>query len=201
MSVKGKDVEVIEVDKSYKKNFSPGLYDLTELQRDANKIFGYSAKKTLSIMQRLYESHKVLTYPRTDSRYISSDIVDTLKDRIKACSVGPYAAIANKVLRNPIKANKAFVDDSKVSDHHAIIPTEQILPSINKGDIIKISSVMQTKGATKPPAPFNEGTLLSAMENPKKYMEGEDKALIKIIGETGGIRTVATRADIIEKLF
>lgn len=277
-SLKGKDAEVIEVDKSYKKNFSPGLYDLTELQRDANRIFGYSAKETLSIMQRLYESHKVLTYPRTDSRYISSDIVDTLKDRIKACSIGPYAAIANKVLRNPIKANKSFVDDSKVSDHHAIIPTEQtvflnelndrerkiydlvvkrflavlypafeyeqttiktnignetfiakgkivlsqgwkevysnnfeedyeedvaeqILPNINKGDTLKISSITQTKGATKPPAPFNEGTLLSAMENPKKYMEGEDKALIKIIGETGGIGTVATRADIIEKLF
>lgn len=277
-SVKGKDAKVMDVDKSYKKSFSPGLYDLTELQRDANRIFGYSAKETLSIMQRLYESHKVLTYPRTDSRYVSSDIVDTLKDRIKACSVGPYAAIATKVLRNPIKANKSFVDDSKVSDHHAIIPTEQtvflnelndrerkiydlvvkrflavlypafeyeqttikanignetfiakgkivlsqgwkevysnnfeedyeedvadqILPNINKGNIIKITSIMQTKGATKPPAPFNEGTLLSAMENPKKYMEGEDKALIKIIGETGGIGTVATRADIIEKLF
>lgn len=278
LSVKGKDAKVIEVDKSYKKSFSPGLYDLTELQRDANRIFGYSAKETLSIMQRLYESHKVLTYPRTDSRYISSDIVDTLKDRVKACSIGPYVAIVTKVLRNPIKANKSFVDDSKVSDHHAIIPTEQtvflnelndrerkiydlvvkrflavlypafeyeqttikanignetfiakgkivlsqgwkevysnnfeedyeedvaeqILPNINKGDTLKISSIIQTKGATKPPAPFNEGTLLSAMENPKKYMEGEDKALIKIIGETGGIGTVATRADIIEKLF
>ena len=61
-----------------KKSFSPGLYDLTELQRDANKKFGYSAKETLNIMQKLYEQHKVLTYPRTDSRYISSDIVGTL---------------------------------------------------------------------------------------------------------------------------
>lgn len=278
LSIKGKDAQVIDVHKASKKTFSPGLYDLTELQRDANRIFGYSAKETLSIMQKLYEVHKVLTYPRTDSKYISADIVDTLKDRIKASSVGPYKSIAAKVLRSPIKVNKSFVDDSKVSDHHAIIPTEQtvflndlsvkerkiydlvvrrflavlyppfeyeqttinakigneifiakgkivknqgwkevysnnyeedsddnlreqILPSINKGDTIKISSITQTKGATKPPAPFNEGTLLSAMENPKKYMDGEDKKLIKIIGETGGIGTVATRADIIEKLF
>ncbi|SDY52786.1 DNA topoisomerase-3 [Proteiniborus ethanoligenes] len=277
-TIKGKDAEVINVEKSYKKSFSPGLYDLTELQRDANRIFGYSAKETLSIMQRLYESYKVLTYPRTDSRYISRDIVDTLKDRIKACSVGPYTAIASKLLRSSIKENKSFVDDSKVSDHHAIIPTEQkvllselndrerkiydlvvkrflavlyppfeyeetsikakigdesfiakgktviaqgwkevysnnfeedteedmgeqILPNINKGETLKISSITQTKGKTKPPAPFNEGTLLSAMENPKRYMEGEDKSLIKIIGEAGGIGTVATRADIIEKLF
>ena len=58
-----------------KKTFAPGLYDLTELQRDANKIFGYSAKETLNIMQKLYEQHKVLTYPRTDSRYISQTLL------------------------------------------------------------------------------------------------------------------------------
>lgn len=98
---------------------------MTELQRDANKLFGYSAKETLSIMQSLYENHKVLTYPRTDSRYLSSDIVETLADRIKAVQIKPYALLAAKVLRSGIRANKSFVDDSKVSDHHAIIPTEQ----------------------------------------------------------------------------
>lgn len=76
-------------------------------------------------MQKLYENHKLLTYPRTDSRYISSDIVETLKDRVKGCGVGPYDAIANRVLRSPIKSNKSFVDNNKVSDHHAIIPTEE----------------------------------------------------------------------------
>ncbi len=278
-AVKNKKAEIIEIDKTYKKSFSSQLYDLTELQRDANRIFGYSAKETLSLMQRLYESHKVLTYPRTDSRYISTDIVDTLKDRAKACGVGPYSKIALKVLKNPIKTNKSFVDNSKVSDHHAIIPTEQnvslsslsdkerkiydlvvkrflavlyppfeyeqttikakvgeetfiakgkivlsqgwkevydnnfedddskgelaeqILPSVNKGDILNISTISQTKGETKPPAYFNEGTLLGAMENPVKYMSNESKDLIKTIGETGGLGTVATRADIIEKLF
>ena len=114
----------MEIDKKQKKLFSPGLYDLTELQRDANKKFGYSAKETLNIMQKLYEQHKVLTYPRTDSRYISSDIVGTLPERLKACGVGEYRPFAHKVLQKPIKPNKSFVDDSKVSDHHAIIPTE-----------------------------------------------------------------------------
>ena len=80
-----KNAIVTEIEKKPKKTFSPGLYDLTELQRDANKIFGYSAKETLNIMQKLYEQHKVLTYPRTDSRYISSDIVATLPERLKAC--------------------------------------------------------------------------------------------------------------------
>nr|WP_330389298.1 DNA topoisomerase III [Geosporobacter ferrireducens] len=274
-----KDAQVIEVDKVHKKSFSPQLYDLTELQRDANRVFGYSAKETLSIMQKLYEQHKLLTYPRTDSRYLSTDIVDTLKDRIKGCSVGPYAAIGGKLLRQPVKANKSFVDDGKVSDHHAIIPTEQTaflgdlndkerkiydlvvkrffavlyppfeyeqttikakigeelfiakgkrviaqgwkevygnhfeeegqkedvseqtLPLVNQGDKLPVIVLVQTKGQTKPPAPFNEGTLLSAMENPVKYMAGEAKELIKTIGETGGLGTVATRADIIEKLF
>lgn len=278
-SIEKKDARVYDVEKTYKKSYSPRLYDLTELQRDANKIFGYSAKETLSVMQRLYETHKILTYPRTDSRYLTSDIVDTLGERIKACGIGPYQSMASRILKKPIVANKSFVDDSKVSDHHAIIPTEervplsklnererkiydlvvkrfmavlyppfefeqttikakigdenffakgkrvlaqgwkevyannyedddvqedtpeQLLPNINKGDVLKVNSIIKTKGHTKPPAPFTEGTLLSAMENPSKYMANESKDLIKIIGETGGIGTVATRADIIEKLF
>lgn len=278
-TLKNKNAEVTEVDKTHKKKYAPLLYDLTELQRDANKIFGYSAKETLSIMQRLYESHKILTYPRTDSRYITADIVDTLKDRVKACSTGPYSKMGFQILKKPITGSKHFVDNSKVGDHHAIIPTEevpilsslndgerkiydlvvkrffsilyppfeyeettikakigeeffiargkivskegwkevyqnikddenegedvkdQVLPSISKGDTLKVSGIAQTAGTTKPPAPFNEATLLSAMENPVKYMDSSDKNLIKIIGETGGLGTVATRADIIEKLF
>jgi len=273
---KGNDAIVTEIDKAYKKTYSPQLYDLTELQRDANKLFGYSAKETLSIMQKLYEQHKVLTYPRTDSRYLSSDIVETIKDRIKACSTGYYSKFCVKLLRGPITGNKSFVDDSKVSDHHAIIPTEeaavlssfsdkerkiydlvikrflavlyppfeyeqttikatiagqvftakgkrvisqgfkeiydnqadeedidesQSLPELNKGDAIKILSLTPTSGETKPPAPFNEGTLLSAMENPVKYMNTNSKELIRTISDARGIGTVATRADIIEKLF
>ncbi|CUB08384.1 DNA topoisomerase 3 [Bacillus cereus] len=280
--VKGLDKQnatVIEIDKKQKKSFSPGLYDLTELQRDANKKFGYSAKETLNIMQKLYEQHKVLTYPRTDSRYISSDIVGTLPERLKACGVGEYRPLAHKVLQKPIKVNKSFVDDSKVSDHHAIIPTEgyvnfsaftdkerkiydlvvkrflavlfpafeyeqltlrtkvgnetfiargktilhagwkevyenrfedddvtddvkeQLLPRIEKGDTLTVKLIMQTSGQTKAPARFNEATLLSAMENPTKYMDTQNKQLADTLKSTGGLGTVATRADIIDKLF
>lgn len=125
--VKGKNIEIVNLDKKHKKTFSPGLYDLTELQRDANKRFGFSAKKTLNVMQKLYEQHKILTYPRTDSRFISSDIVPTLKDRVRAAGVGDFSKIAGQIHRNGIVANKSFVDDAKVSDHHAIIPTEQVV--------------------------------------------------------------------------
>lgn len=123
--VGGEKLTVDKVHKTTKKTYAPGLYDLTELQRDANKRFGFSAKETLNIMQRLYENHKVLTYPRTDSRYIGKDVAETLKERLKACSVGPYRKTAGKLINQTLRINKSFVDDSKVSDHHAIIPTEQ----------------------------------------------------------------------------
>src|SRR5690625_2069789 len=96
--IKGKPAKIVDVQKSYKKKHAPQLYDLTELQRDANRIFNFSGKETLSIMQRLYEQHKVLTYPRTDSRVISTDIVPTLKDRVKACGVDQYSRFAKKRL-------------------------------------------------------------------------------------------------------
>lgn len=285
--VRAGSLTIESVDKTAKKTFAPGLYDLTELQRDANKKFGLSAKETLNIMQRLYENHKVLTYPRTDSRYIGSDVVGTLKERLKACAVGPYRKLAGSLSMKPIKASKSFVDDKKVSDHHAIIPTEQFvqldhmtneerkiydlvvrrflsvlmppfeyeqttvkaqaagefflakgkivkspgwkqayesgwsdeedeedytgnqepslkdqtLPAVKKGDTFPASKAEITTGKTKPPAHFNEATLLSAMENPVKFMESHDAKAAKTLGETGGLGTVATRADIIDKLF
>lgn len=277
--LKGQSATITQVDKTLKKTYSPALYDLTELQRDANHRYGFSAKETLNLMQRLYEQHKVLTYPRTDSRYLSSDIVDTLKDRLKACGIGPYTALAFRISKTPIKAGKHFVDDSKVSDHHAIIPTEerfllnnltpderkiydlvvkrffavllppfeyeqtsivakignesfraqgkrilqngwkeayenvfededsddglkeQLLPALNKGDLLSVQNLIKTSGVTTPPPLFTEGTLLTAMEKPAKFMAINNQEYAKILGETGGIGTVATRADIIEKLL
>lgn len=284
----GQRTSVCQVDKVPQKTMAPLLYDLTELQRDASRRFDYSARETLNIMQRLYENHKVLTYPRTDSRYLSDDIVPTIKERLKACSVGPYRALAKSLIGSPLPAKLPFVDNRKVSDHHAIIPTEQYvdlthmtiderriydlvvrrflavlyppyeyeqtkilvkagdesftaqgsivkapgwkavyensgmeedgeetdydsketapvgnqkLPDLKKGDVLKGLTFSMTEGKTKPPAHFNEATLLSAMENPAAYMESKDKAMAKTLGETGGLGTVATRADIIEKLF
>lgn len=257
--VQGEKLTVKEVHRVTKKTYAPGLYDLTELQRDANKRFGFSAKETLNIMQRLYENHKVLTYPRTDSRYIGKDVAETLKERLKACSVGPYRKVAGRLINQQLKLSKSFVDDSKVSDHHAIIPTEQfvqlehmssderkiydlvvrrfaavlyppceyeqttlkgvcggetflakgkimkqpgwqaayedfqeeeaeedvreqLLPEMREGVSGIASLVKVNEGQTKPPAYYNEATLLTAMEK-------------------GGLGTVATRADIIDKLF
>jgi DNA topoisomerase-3 len=90
----------------------------------------------------------------------------------------------------------SYVDDEEEKDR-----TEQLLPSVQKGDKLTVSNISQTTGETKPPSRFNEGTLLSAMENPARFMAGESKDLIQTIGMTGGLGTVATRADIIEKLF
>lgn len=275
-------LEITEVRKKQKKSFAPALYDLTTLQREANQRFGFSAKETLNIMQRLYENHKVLTYPRTDSRYLTTDMVGTLKERLKACAVGPYSKLAGKLSMQTIKTDKSFVNNAKVSDHHAIIPTEQFvqldhmtneerkiydmvvrrflavlspaceyeetfltgrigselfsakgnimkqpgwrevyetgyedideeeaedtlvkqtLPEVTKGERLDVVSLNITEGKTRPPAYFTEGTLIAAMENPVKYMEHKDKTRIRTLGETGGLGTVATRADIIEKLF
>lgn len=251
--VNNKDLKIVDVKKSNKKKYSPALYDLTELQRDANKIFGYSAKETLSIMQKLYEHHKVLTYPRTDSRYLTDDIVDTLKDRIKAVNTSEYSKVCMKLLKTKIKPNKSFVDNSKVSDHHAIIPTEErvflgdlsdkerkiydlvvkrflsvLCPpfeyeqttikgvcegetfiakgnkinklgwrenytadddetydgiiDVNVGEVLNVESVKIESKKTNPPSYLNEATLLTEMEK-------------------NNLGTVATRADIIEKLF
>ena len=192
-----KEIKITNVKKVDKKRYSKPLYDLTELQRDANKRFGFSAKETLSIMQKLYEHHKVLTYPRTDSRYLTTDIVDTLKDRIKAVNVSDYSKVCNKLLKTNtettitgecegeklrIKGNKvvnlgfteAYGDDEDESLN--------TIPEILENDLLKIEEVKVKTGKTNPPPYLNEGTLLTEMEK-------------------NNLGTVATRADIIEKLF
>ena len=283
-------IRITEVKKKAKKTYSPALYDLTALQKEASQRYGYPAKETLNIMQRLYENHKVLTYPRTDSRYLTTDMTGTLKERLKACAVGPYRKAASRLSMQEIKADKSFVNNSKVSDHHAIIPTEQFVqlehmsnderkiydlvirrflavlspaceyeeisltgmignetfrakgsqilkagwreiydadwedfedeevpdnsgttgsaspaaatwPDIREGNELPVISLSITEGKTKPPAYFTEGTLIAAMENPARYMQHKDQTLARTLGETGGLGTVATRADIIEKLF
>ncbi|MFD1956192.1 DNA topoisomerase III [Paenibacillus thailandensis] len=125
--LKGRPAKVEKLRTVEKEEPHPLAYDLTELQRDANKRLGFSAKQTSSVLQRLYEQHKLVTYPRTDSRYLPSDMVPTLKGRLESVAVGPYAPLARKLLRGSLPITKRLVDDSKVSDHHAIIPTEQFV--------------------------------------------------------------------------
>jgi DNA topoisomerase-3 len=103
---------------------SPLLYDLTTLQREANGRLGLSAKRTLQIAQRLYEHHKVLTYPRTDSRALPEDYLDTVKKTLKNLGGGPLGPFAGKILKEGwVKPSKRIFNNAKISDHHAIIPT------------------------------------------------------------------------------
>jgi len=276
--ISGKQGVVSEIQRQYKHKAPPAAYDLTELQRDANRRFAYSAKETLSIMQSLYERHKLLTYPRTDSRYITDDIVPTLPDRLRSIATGPYRELAMSVLKARPLPTRYIVDNNKVGDHHAIIPTdepvnlaylgheerniydlvvrrflavlmpafeyeetkltaligkdhfnakgkivrspgwkaayvqetdeeddddtdvkEQTLPQLQQGTRLDVKSCVLVQGKTKPPARYNEATLLTAMENPgSRDMSDDIRATLKA---TSGLGTPATRADIIEKLF
>ena len=268
----GKKFRITEVKKTFGSTPPPMLYDLTELQRDANKLYQYSPKQTLNIMQRLYENHKALTYPRTDSRYLTADIVPTLQERLRAVNHGEFGTIVGEIFRTRKNISRACINDAKVTDHHAIIPTEeqvnllnlnqeerriytlvvkrfltcfypsydykkiridltaegetfsaagreiielgwkkvekgldeddeeaaeQVLPSLHQGDTFLCRTTQLKAQKTSPPARYTEATLLSAMENPSKFIE--DKKMKEYIG--GGLGTPATRADIIEKLF
>lgn len=274
--LQGQPAVIAKVERTKKQTPPPAAYDLTELQRDANKKYAYSAKETLSLMQSLYERHKLLTYPRTDSRYISEDVVPTLPERIRSCMVDEYKPLAQEIYRNKPLQTRYLVNNSKVTDHHAIIPTEeqpelyafsgperniydlvvrrflavllppfayeevkltltiggesftakgrrvletgwkaaynqsfdleeeeeeadQALPELQAGQKLSVQSMALKPGKTSPPARYTEATLLSAMEHPASTVS--DKSLSKILEETSGLGTPATRADIIEKLF
>ena len=275
----GKTGVLTEVRRTYRQTPPPAAYDLTELQRDANKKYAYSAKETLSLMQSLYERHKLLTYPRTDSRYISDDVTATLPERLKSVMVDEYRDLARAILMKRPLQTRFLVNNAKVTDHHAILPTEeqpdlyrltgperniydlvvrrflavllppceyeetkltltvdgqtftargkirkepgwrqaysrftleedeetdedereQSLPAIRQGDRVQILSARVNTGRTSPPKRYTEATLLTAMEHPQ--VQVQDREQSKILEETGGLGTPATRADIIEKLF
>ncbi len=275
-SIQNKKATLVSVQRAYKHKAPPAAYDLTELQRDANRKYAYSAKQTLSLMQSLYETHKLLTYPRTDSRYITKDVAATIPERLRAIAVGPYKDAAQKLLRTKPLSTKYIVADDKVTDHHAIIPTEQYvnlnalsheerniydlvvkrflavlspayeyeevkltlqierqtfyatgtttrtagwktlygmaeddeteeenraqeLPPLTQGQTLFVRAARVKEGKTKPPARYNEATLLTAMENPVSQVQ--DSKLRSVLSQTSGLGTPATRADIIEKLF
>ena len=126
--VKGKSGKITEIEKKNQKQKPPLLYDLTELQRQANKEFGLTAQEVLDIAQALYEKHKLLTYPRTDSRYLSEDMKQTVYDTMRSIDVPPFqGAIAKLRQGSEIKLNftKRIIDNKKITDHHAIIPTKK----------------------------------------------------------------------------
>jgi len=271
--VKGKEGIVKDIKNEPKKELPPQLFDLTELQRASNRRYGFSASKTLNIVQNLYEK-KLVTYPRTDSKYISEDIVPTLMDRVNSVRKPEFTSVTSYIEKlQDLNMGKRYVDNKKVSDHHAILPTEQpprpgsmsadeekiydiiarrflsmfmppyeytvttllstvegeafiskgktvqrlgwkylydndategkkakeeSLPSLNMGDSLKNKGVKVEEKQTKPPALYNEATLLSAMENAGRFVEDEE---LKEQLKEGGLGTPATRAGIIERLI
>ena len=262
---KNKTINFDKVEVKIKTSIPKPLYNLTDIQQVASVLFGLSPKQTLNIIQRLYESHKVLTYPRTDSRYLTTDMKNTLADRLRAIG-GDYKEITAKLLREKDFNTKRIINNSKVSDHHAIIPTEQkpnymslsdtelkiynlvvtrflenLLPDykyeetsysfkldnkvftakstkviqlgfkeLSRSEIedkkisfstkeFSLDSLQYNKKQTTPPSYYTEGSLIYAMENPFEFVDDDNER--KILKQTNGIGTVATRADILEKLF
>lgn len=127
---------VVTVERADRFEEPPLAYDLTELQRDANVLLDLSAKETLDTLQGLYERHRIVTYPRTDSRYITTDIVPTLTSRLASLSRTPFAPVAQRYMEEGFRIDEdRFVQDAKVGDHHAIIPTEESV------DLFRLSSV------------------------------------------------------------
>jgi DNA topoisomerase-3 len=263
---------------------APALFDLTSLQREANGRFGFSAKTTLSLAQALYERHKVLTYPRTDSKALPEDYVGTVRQTMDMLSdVHPYGPFSRQVLKNDWirPGNRRIFDNSKVSDHFAIIPTVQpprglseaeqkvydlvvkrflavffpsaeyrvttrittvashafktegkvlvnagwlaiygreaieTKPAAGKGkdgeeaasgtlvavepdEVVRTEAIDALALSTRPPARFNEATLLSAMEGAGKLVDDED---LREAMAAKGLGTPATRAQVIEGLI
>ena len=262
---KNKTINFDKVEVKIKTSIPKPLYNLTDIQQAASALFGLSPKQTLNIIQRLYESHKVLTYPRTDSRYLTTDMKNTLADRLRAIG-GDYKEITAKLLHEKDFNTKRIINNSKVSDHHAVIPTEQkpnymslsdtelkiynlvvkrflenLLPDykyeetsysfkldnkvftakstkviqlgfkeLSRSEIedkkisfstkeFSLDSLQYNKKQTTPPSYYTEGSLIYAMENPFEFVDDDNER--KILKQTNGIGTVATRADILEKLF
>jgi len=248
---------------------SPLLFDLTSLQREANSRFGFSAKNTLGLAQALYEKHKVLTYPRTDARALPEDYIPTVKDTLAMLKESNnYLPHAKQVLdKGWVKPNKRIFDNSKISDHFAIIPTLQApkvlsepeqklydlvvkrflavffpaaeylvttritevsghhfktegkvlvepgwlqvygkevsgedanLVQVQKDEKVDVEKVAAVGLVTKPPARYNEASLLSAMEGAGKLIEDEE---LREAMAAKGLGTPATRAAVIEGLL
>ncbi|MBI0415326.1 MAG: DNA topoisomerase III, partial [Nitrosospira sp.] len=250
----------------------PQLYDLTSLQREANARFGFSAKTTLGLAQALYEKHKVLTYPRTDSRALPEDYITTVQDILGLLKADRYKVFSKQILKSAwVVPNKRIFNNKKISDHFAIIPTlleptglseaedklydlvikrflaifypaaqflvttrityvenetfktegkvminsgwrvvygqeiqmddadeNSALVLVKPGELVSIKEINVIANQTRPPARFNEATLLSAMEGAGKLVEDEE---LREAMSAKGLGTPATRASTIEGLI
>lgn len=268
---------VRSVEKKTKQNRPPPFYDLNNLQRDANRRFGFTAAQTLEYAQALYETHKLITYPRTESRHLSEDMVPELPGILSRLE-HPQAEEALARLQAGHTLGKAYVDKTKLTDHHAIIPTgqrppanlsqplrhvyglvvtrfvgvflpEQIveettvlldiggatfvargstvlqegwkiverranapregkgdddpedaqsIPPLQRGQTVRVTSLAIQEKETKPPSPYTDATLLTAMKNAGRQVDDDELAAAM---KESGLGTPATRADTIERLL
>lgn len=120
--------KVVEYRKQEKREKAPLLYNLAKLQQDMGRRHSFAPDKTLQIAQALYEKHKILSYPRTDSQYLSMDIYGEITEHLLSCRFGKFTGLINRIDMNALKADKSYFNDLKVTDHHALIPT--INPSV-----------------------------------------------------------------------
>src|SRR5436305_5801667 len=154
---------------------APPLYDLTSLQREANGRFGFSASRTLQIAQALYERHKVITYPRTDSRALPEDYIETVKQTLKSLAATPYGTFAGKILKEDwVKPNKRIFNNAKVSDHFAIIPTS-LAPKHLHDDEAKLYEMVMKRflAVFYPAAEFLVTTRITRVESEPFKSEGK----------------------------
>ena len=250
---------------------APTLYSLLELQKDANRYFGYTASQTLNIAQKLYEERKLLTYPRTESRYLPTAMVSDIPKHLAVLQNIPelssYVTGLKQSEIQSVLSTKKYVNDAKIADHHAIIVTQEkanlsklseeekniyvlvakkllsiflppyivsrtevvlsakkefykangkseiqkgfsvlfkndskdsILPQMSENEIIPVLSSKLDAKKTKPPARYNDRTILDAMQNAGKVLKIEEQR--EILKEAAGIGTPATRASILDKL-
>lgn len=252
----------------------PKLFNLTRLQQEANKRFGFDLSKTLQIAQSLYETHKLTTYPRTDSEVLGTAHIHKLEPMLKTIGkINEYNEYVDEIFNFGIKTNKHFIDDSKLTDHHAIVPNDdvepdlsklspdelkiydlivrrflavfypkaeyekteiftevsgetfktvgrielnkawkkimnknnseedELLPSVNKDDVVNVNKVLLHEKTTKPPKHYTYATLVGIMEDPRKFIEEKELKQALKESETGGLGTSATRAGIIKELI
>ena len=159
---------------------SPLLYDLTSLQREANSRFGFSAKNTLGLAQALYEKHKVLTYPRTDSRHLPEDYLPTVRETLGGLAETPFAPFAEAILRQGwVRPNKRIFNNDKISDHFAIIPTGQLPKSLSEPEQKLYELVTKRFLAVfYPAAEFLETTRITRVEG--EPFKSVGKVLVKL---------------------
>lgn len=180
--VRGKPARVESVKAEEKRELAPQLYDLTTLQREASGQLGFSAERTLKTAQSLYEKRKLITYPRTDSRYLSHDMGGSVEKALKNLPEG-YAALRAPLLAGPIPRLKRVFDDTKLTDHHAIIPTgRRADPQALSPDEAKLFDLIARR-------------LIAAFYPPYRYQA------VRVVTESEGERFVSTGATVLEEGF